>query len=193
MPADLAYLGAFRVPDSPGTPDNVGWEWGGSAMAYHPGGDPSGPADGFPGSLFGAGHDQTQHLSEIDIPVPVISPGQDVDDLNTAQSLQGFTNVRGSLYDHLDWEMPRVGLAYLPRQGSQATDKLLATNAFSNENEHSGLTVTELRDYSVVIGAYNDRMRRATDAVLTNRLTITDQSFGSRLRSLLGRSAKRRG
>ncbi|MEJ2749914.1 MAG: hypothetical protein P8183_18690, partial [Anaerolineae bacterium] len=26
QPADLVYRGAFRLPDSPGTPDNVGWE-----------------------------------------------------------------------------------------------------------------------------------------------------------------------
>jgi hypothetical protein len=47
-----------------------------------------------------------------------------VDDLNTARVLQSFTNVRGDLYDHLYWEMPRVGLAYLSQQGSQTTDKL---------------------------------------------------------------------
>jgi hypothetical protein len=137
-PSDLAYLGAFRLPDSPGTPDNVGWEWGGSALAYYPGGDPSGPADGYPGSLFGAGHDQTQHLSEIDIPVPKISPGKNVEDLNRARALQGFANVRGSLFDHLDWEMPRVGLAYLPRQGSQTSDKLYfcwATHAPGNDTD----------------------------------------------------------
>ncbi len=27
QPADLVYQGAFRLPDSPGTPENVGWEW----------------------------------------------------------------------------------------------------------------------------------------------------------------------
>lgn len=124
QPADLVYRGAFRLPDSPGTPDDVGWEWGGSAMTYYPNGDPAGEADGYPGSLFGAGHDQTQYLSEISIPVPIISAAKDVDELNTAVSLQPFTNIRGSLYDHLDWEMPRVGLAYLPKQGSQTTDKL---------------------------------------------------------------------
>ncbi len=124
QPSDLVYRGAFRLPDSPGTPDDVGWEWGGSAMTYYPNGDPAGDADGYPGSLFGAGHDQTQYLSEISIPVPIISAAKDVNELNTAVSLQPFSNIRGSLYDHLDWEMPRVGLAYLPQQGSQTTDKL---------------------------------------------------------------------
>jgi hypothetical protein len=40
--------------------------------------------------------------------------------------LQGFHDVRGNLYDgrYYDWEIPRVGLAYLARQGEQTTDKL---------------------------------------------------------------------
>ncbi len=142
QPSDLVYRGAFRLPDSPGTPDNVGWEWGGSAMAYYPAGDSAGDADGYPGSLFGAGHNQTQHLSEISIPVPIISTAKDVNELNTAVSLQPFTDIRGSLYDHLDWEIPRVGLAYLPRQGGQTSAKLYfswAMHAPGNDQD-SGAT-----------------------------------------------------
>ncbi|MCP4427532.1 MAG: hypothetical protein GY803_23850, partial [Chloroflexi bacterium] len=138
QPADLVYRGAFRLPDSPGTPDNVGWEWGGSAMTYYPNGDPGGDADGYPGSLFGAGHDQTQYLSEVSIPVPIISAVKDVNALNTAVSLQPFADIRNGLYGHLDWEMPRVGLAYLPQQGSQTSDKLYfswATHAPGNETD----------------------------------------------------------
>jgi len=125
QPTDLVYQGAFRLPDRP--PDgqeNMGWEWGGSAMTYYPDGDPGGSADGYPGSIFGAGHDQTQYISEISIPIPVISAGKNVTDLNTAETLQGFHDIRGNLFDHLDWEMPRAGLAYLPKQGSQTTGKL---------------------------------------------------------------------
>ena len=40
--------------------------------AYYPDGDPEGD-DGYPGSIFGIGHDQTQYVSEISIPVPVAS------------------------------------------------------------------------------------------------------------------------
>jgi hypothetical protein len=118
MPADLAYRGAFRLPDAPGTPDNVGWEWGGTALTYYPGGDAGGPTDGYPGSLFGAGHDQTQHISEVSIPIPVISAAKDVAELNAATTVQPFANIRGSLFDHLDFEMPRAGLAFLatPRE-----------------------------------------------------------------------------
>ncbi|MFQ6014423.1 MAG: hypothetical protein ACE5NP_03135 [Anaerolineae bacterium] len=124
QPSDLVYQGAFRLPDSPGTPDNVGWEWSNwaSAMTYYPDGDPTGLADGYPGSIFGVGHDQTQYVSEINIPIPIISPGKNVDDLNTAETLQDFRDIRGGLFGYM--EMPRVGLAYLPPQGEQTSGKL---------------------------------------------------------------------
>jgi hypothetical protein len=121
QPADLVYRGAFRLPDGP---EEIGWAWSGEAMTYYPGGDPSGPADGYPGSLFGTGHNWNQWVSEISIPVPVDAPAQDLADLNTATTLQEFQNIRGDLFDHLDFEIPRAGLEYLPRQGAQMTDKL---------------------------------------------------------------------
>ncbi len=124
QPSDLVYLGAFRLPDAPGTPDNVGWEWSNwaSAMTYYPDGDPDGPDDGYPGSIFGVGHDQTQYVSEVGIPVPINSPGKNLDDLNMAETLQEFQDIRGDLFG--DMEMPRVGLEYLPPQGEQTTGKL---------------------------------------------------------------------
>ena len=121
QPADLVYQGALRLPDGP---SEIGWEWSGAAMAYYPGGDPSGPADGYPGSLFGTGHNWNQYVSEISIPVPVNSPSKNVNELNTATTLQNFHNIRGSLFDHLDFELPRAGLEYLPKQGNQTTGKL---------------------------------------------------------------------
>ncbi|MFQ5594766.1 MAG: hypothetical protein ACE5HA_11530, partial [Anaerolineae bacterium] len=125
QPADLVYEGAFRLPDMPpGTPDEVGWEWSmwASAMAYYPDGDPDGPADGYPGSIFGVGHDHTQYVSEINIPVPVVSLSKQASDLNTAETLQDFNDISGGLFG--DMELPRVGLAYLPAQGAQGIGKL---------------------------------------------------------------------
>ena len=84
QPTDLAYLGAFRLPDGP---EEIGWEYSGAAMTYYPDGDPDGPADGYPGSIFGTGHDWNQYVSEISVPVPIISPDRNVDDLNTAITL----------------------------------------------------------------------------------------------------------
>ncbi|UCH25405.1 MAG: hypothetical protein JSV66_15965, partial [Trueperaceae bacterium] len=115
----------------PGGDPPTTWGWGGTAMTFYPGGDPSGPDDSFPGSLFATGNDQQQYLSEISIPAPVLSGN--LADLNTATTLQDFANIRDTLYDYittdpdLDWEIPRAGLAYLPRQGSQTTDKLYFT------------------------------------------------------------------
>ena len=97
QPGDLAYRGAFRLPADPA---GMGWEWAnwGSALTYYPDGDPAGPADGYPGSLFGTGHDWNQYVSEVSIPVPVVSPGKDVNDLNTATTLQPFADIRGGLF-----------------------------------------------------------------------------------------------
>ena len=122
QPADLRYMGAFRLPAD--APDEIGWAWSNwsSALAYYPEGDPDGANDGFPGSLFGTGHDWNQYISEISIPAPVISPTKNLEELNTATTLQPFADIRGGLFD--DLELPRVGLAYLPAQGEQSEGKL---------------------------------------------------------------------
>ncbi len=119
-PANLVYRGALRLPAGSG---GTSWEWGGNAMAYYPDGDPDGPDDGHPGSLFGTGHDWYQQISEISIPAPVISSRKHVNDLPTARTLQPFHDVRGDLNVGA-LELPRAGLAYLPPQGLQTTGKL---------------------------------------------------------------------
>ena len=119
QPGDLEYVGAFRLP---GAEDGMGWEYGGAAMTYYPDGDPDGPADGYPGSIFATGHDWYQRVSEISIPAPVISPGKNADDLSTATTLQDFQDVRADLFGEM--EIPRAGLEYLPPQGEQTTGKL---------------------------------------------------------------------
>ncbi len=127
QPGDLVYVGAFRLPD---TADDLGWTWAGHALAYYPEGDPHGPNDGYPGSLFGTGNDQKQWVSEISIPAPVISPGKNVNELNTAATLQEFRNIRGDLFDRVagfddfPGTLAKVGLAVLPKQGAQTTGKL---------------------------------------------------------------------
>jgi len=119
QPKDLEYRGAFRLPDGP---EEIAWMWCGESMTYYPGGDPKAPDDGHPGSIFGAGHNWNQHISEISIPKPVISAKKNVKDLPTAKTLQKFADIRGGLYKEM--EQPRTGLAYLPKQGKQETDKL---------------------------------------------------------------------
>lgn len=92
-------------------------------MTFYPGGDPAGPEDGYPGSLFGIGHDWDDFISEIDIPVPVVSASKNVSELHTAQTLQPFADVRGG-QDFPGAGVFRAALQYMPSQGSQATGKL---------------------------------------------------------------------
>ncbi len=119
QPNDLEYRGAFRLPDGP---PEIGWEWSGEGMTYFPGGDPKGPDDGHPGSLFGVGHNWNQYVSEISIPRPVFSRKKILMELPTATTLQKFCDIKGNLYEEL--EQPRMGLVYLPKQGGQERDKL---------------------------------------------------------------------
>lgn len=119
QPADLEYLGTFRLPGPSG---GSNWEWGGYAMTYRPDGDPQGPADGHPGSLFGVGHDHHQQVSEIAIPTPVRSAAKNVEELPTAATLQPFQDVTGGRFGPL--EIPRAGLAYLPAEGAERPARL---------------------------------------------------------------------
>ncbi|MFQ5420180.1 MAG: hypothetical protein ACE5EY_07440, partial [Anaerolineae bacterium] len=101
------------------------WEYSGYAMAFYPGGDPDGPDDGFPGSLFAVGHDHHQLVSEISIPAPIISADKNPADLNTAVTRQPFADITDGRFGAL--EIPRAGLAYLPPQGDQSSGKLYFT------------------------------------------------------------------
>lgn len=118
-PDDFVYQGAFRLP---GGSNGSNWEYGGSAMTFYPDGDPHGPDDGWPGSIFGVGHDQQQQVSEIDIPVPVISKKKRLADLNRAVTLQKFEDITGGRYGEL--EIPRAGIEFLPTRPGQSQGKL---------------------------------------------------------------------
>jgi len=111
MPEDLEYLGAFRLPDASG---GSNWDYSGQGLTYYPDGDPNSPNDGFPGSLFGFGHDHHVQVSEISIPVPVIS--KNLDDLNTAATLQPFADISAGLFNPEAMDLPVADLAYLPSQ-----------------------------------------------------------------------------
>ena len=119
LPKNLEYLGAFRLPDASG---GSNWDYSGQGLTYYPAGDPGGADDGFPGSLFGFGHDQHVQVSEISIPAPVIS--KNLDDLNTAVTLQPFADISGGIFDPEAMDLPVADLAYLPPQSGQDTGKL---------------------------------------------------------------------
>ncbi len=96
-PADLEYLGAFRLPGGKDRPQT--FAYGGNAMTFNPNGDPAGAADGFPGSFFISGHDRMPYgdlpdggqIAEVSIPAP--SPSRSLADLPQAEFLQNFQDV----------------------------------------------------------------------------------------------------
>ncbi len=91
-PRDLVYKWAFRLP---GKWWDYGWwaDYGGGWMTFYPDWDSSWN-DSYPGSIYAFWHPHQLELSEISIPTPVISSDKNLDDLNTASTLQAFTNTR---------------------------------------------------------------------------------------------------
>jgi hypothetical protein len=116
QPADIQYVGAFRLPIGRERPYT--FEYGGNAMTYNPSGDPTGPNDSFPGSLFITGHDRLGYgelpnggqVAEVNIPVPVNS--KNLSALNRAAYLQDFHDVMAGHFTAME-EIPRIGLLYL--------------------------------------------------------------------------------
>jgi len=130
VPEDFAYLGAFRLPEGDANSD---WTFSGYGLTFYPGGDPQGPDDGFPGSLFGIGHDHHQLVSEVSIPAPVIT--RDPGALLRAETLQPFADITGGMFGP-DLEIPRADIAYLPQIGDQTGGKLYFTWGQHFQFEH---------------------------------------------------------
>jgi hypothetical protein len=114
-PADLIYLGAFRLPGGDTPPKT--FAYGGNAMTFNPDGDPDG-SDAHPGSLFVMGHDRQawgslpdgSQVAEISIPSPALAA--DPADLPVAEFLQDFADVTAGYFTELE-EIPKVGMQYL--------------------------------------------------------------------------------
>lgn len=117
--SDLKYIGAFKLPIN-GTDTVNSWQWGGFALTYYPDGDKQGENDGYPGSLFGAGHAWEYRISEISIPKPVNSQNKNLAELPRAKTIQNFQDI----LNISGYEIPRVGIEYLPNQGNQTSRKL---------------------------------------------------------------------
>lgn len=72
-PVDVRYLGAIRVPvENSSSRGRLGGAMG--VIAYRPDGDAGGEDDGFPGSLYMAGHRNDSKVFEFTIPAPSITP-----------------------------------------------------------------------------------------------------------------------
>ncbi len=108
QPQNLVYKGFFRLPEPSGGSD---WDYSGHGLTYFPGGDPGGDGDGYPGSLFGFGHDHQLYVSEISIPAPMI--GVDAQLANVAATLQPFTDLTDGIFVAEEMVIPRAGIAYL--------------------------------------------------------------------------------
>jgi hypothetical protein len=108
-PEDFSYLGFFRLPEPSGGSD---WDYSGHGLTFYPDGDPEGSDDDFPGSLFGFGHDQQLFVSEITIPIPAVT--DNLEEANTAQTLQPFSDLTGGIFSAPEMTIPRAGIEYLP-------------------------------------------------------------------------------
>lgn len=117
---DLTYSGAFRLPD--GTERPQVFDYGGNAMTFWANGDPTGPDDGHPGSLFVTGHPRLPYgelpdgsrVAEVSIPAPAVADHPS--ELPQAEFLQPLSEVTQGMFDGLD-ELPRIGLAVLGQPG----------------------------------------------------------------------------
>lgn len=123
MPADFAYLGAFRLPVGRERPKT--FEYGGTAMTFRPDGDVGGGKDGFPGSLLVIGHPRLAYgelpdgsqIAEVSIPAP--SRARPIGALPRARFVQRFHNIAKGRFKGLD-EIPRIGLQFLQTKATGA-------------------------------------------------------------------------
>jgi hypothetical protein len=111
-PEQLVYLGAFAFP--PGD----AWSYSSRALAYYPPGDPAGAGDGFPGSLFAAGHAWERLVGEISIPAPQIV--RQFEALPQAAVLQPLADITGGWIDNCAYApeceyREAAGMVYLPQ------------------------------------------------------------------------------
>lgn len=110
-PEDISYLGAFKLEER-WAPDYSTWEYSNAPLAYFPDGDRPGLQDGFPGSLFIAGHVYSSKVAELDIPLPRKSRTPQT--LNTARVLQPMANITATVREKNGFIM---GMTYVPSRG----------------------------------------------------------------------------
>ncbi len=118
-PGNFEYVGAIRPPHI--QQNGTTFAYGGWAVAYRPDGDPNGPDDGFPGSLFLLGHQEHQKVAELSIPAPVNSRMKRADDLPVMDILQPFSDITDGLLE----EMTAGSSEHFHLGGMVVTNKLL--------------------------------------------------------------------
>ncbi|OGJ85878.1 MAG: hypothetical protein A2268_12480 [Candidatus Raymondbacteria bacterium RifOxyA12_full_50_37] len=127
FPKDIVYEGSFSVNGGPrvGCDECGTFTYGAAAFGYYPHGDPTGPDDGYPGSLFGSGHAWNHWMVEVNIPTPVISTAKNIADLHETTPLQPWADPFSGIPDAYQTNV--WGLLYLEAQGTQSNGKVYAT------------------------------------------------------------------
>jgi hypothetical protein len=121
LPENLEYKGAFKLSRSTaGTQYGLTYLVGG--MTWHPGGDPGGPQDGYPGSIFIAGHASERKVAEIALPAPSLS--RNYDSLPTAAIITPFQEL-AALQSNSGIRV--MDLAWLEAQPGQTEGKIHVT------------------------------------------------------------------
>jgi len=137
QPAQIVYLGAFRLPEASGVSD---WDYSGHGLTYYPDGDPQGAGDGYSGSLFGIGHDHQLAVSEISIPAPVMT--KDPAQMNQAETLQPFVQLSEGLIDLESYDLPRAGLSWLPGENGGSLNFCYADHLEDGHPTHGKAQIT---------------------------------------------------
>lgn len=96
-PDSIVYLGAFLLPDDGDTEQEM-FSYGGEAICYNTAND----------SMFITGHNWHTFVAEITIPKPIIS--KEMTQMNKAEIINGFADIKGDLFGKWTMEIPRVGM-----------------------------------------------------------------------------------
>ncbi len=145
-PADLHYLGAFRVPPQDGTGNSLGYS--GHALGYNPAHH----------SLFFGGHDWYQKLCEIGIPAAISLS-------STASILQDCTDVTEGSLDQIDVDTVKLGgtlvyhdrlivsaYSYYDADGSQVLSHYASSPDLSQSGEVLG--PYQVGDWAGIVSGY---------------------------------------
>lgn len=124
QPEHFEYRGAFRVADNNGGPEGCGtsceWSFGGG-LVYSPEGDPAGPDDGNPGSLY-LSKVREGVLAQMTIPAPVVSADRDWTELPRAAYLTPKTSMQ-HFYVYGE-RGPTMGVTYMPPRPGDGEGRL---------------------------------------------------------------------
>jgi len=178
QPSDLIYQGAFAYP--PGDE----WAYSGHALTYYPEGNPSGPFDGYPGSLYAAGHTHHDLVGEITIPKPVIS--DDFAELPKASVLRPLADITGGWKDTCTYNHDCIyrevdGLAYVSNVDRVAWNLRDWYNVAGHDQDSLGWSDLDL---SGARGVWHIGDRPSDDDVFHNAKTcnylfLAPESFAS--------------